>query len=31
MGRKQSKSQAELVWRERLARFDKSHLTVKQF
>lgn len=31
MGRKQSKSEAELVWRERLARFDNSNLTVKQF
>ena len=31
MGRKQSKSEAELAWRERLARFDNSNLTVKQF
>jgi transposase-like protein len=31
MGRKQSKSAAEVAWRERLARFDDSNLTVKQF
>ena len=30
MGRKQSES-AEVVWRDRLARFDKSNLNVKQF
>ena len=30
MGRKQSES-AEVVWRNRLTRFDKSNLTVKQF
>jgi len=30
MGRKQSES-AEVVWRDRLAKFDRSNLTVKQF
>lgn len=30
MSRKQKES-AEVVWRERLARFDKSNLTVRQF
>ena len=30
MGRKQSES-AEVVWRDRLARFARSNLTVKQF
>ena len=30
MSRKQSES-AEVVWRGRLARFDKSNLTVRQF
>ena len=30
MGRKQSES-AEVVWRDRLARFNKSNLTVAQF
>ena len=31
MGRKQIKSETELAWRDRLARFDNSNLTVKQF